>query len=391
MEARRWSALGLAVLTHGFRPFFLAGSVFAALGIPLWLLMLAGKIEPLGPFTALPWHVHEMLFGFIPAIMAGFVLTAIPNWTGRLPLSGLPLAALALLWLTGRIASALVAAPLVALVLDCSFLIVLSAAIWREILAGSNYRNLPVAILFSLMALANLAFHLDAGWWQSQGYGIAERAGLGVAAMLVSLIGGRIVPSFTRNWMTRNSLAPLPAPFGPFDKLVLVISAVALAGWVVVPEMMVSGFLLVVAGGLAAIRLWRWRGLRTIGEPIVAILHIGYLWLAVSFLLLGLAILEPDFVTPSAAIHALTAGAIGTMMLAVMTRASLGHTGHDVAAGPATVAIYALVTLGAVLRVAAPFLDAWYLTVLTAGGLVWSAAFALFAMVYGRLLIAPAR
>jgi uncharacterized protein involved in response to NO len=388
-DTGRWSRPGLAVLIYGFRPFFLLGALTAALAVPVWIAMLEYGFEPAGPFSAVRWHAHEMIFGYLAAIMAGFALTAVPNWTGRLPLSGLPLAGLAGLWVMGRIATAFVASPVWALGLDGAFLVVLAAAIWREVIIGANRRNLPIALMFTLMAIANLAFHADEAWPIPGGGGHGQRLALGVAASLMALIGGRIVPSFTRNWMARMSLAPLPAAFGAFDKVALVATVAAMAGWIVMPEHRASGVALLVAAGLSLARLWRWHGPSTWREPIVAILHLGFLWLALSLGLMGLAILRPDAVPDTAALHALTAGAIGTMTLAVMTRASLGHTGRAIVAGPATLAIYALVTAGALVRVGAPFLDVDDHAAIGFGGLVWSAAFGLFVLAYGPLLLRP--
>jgi uncharacterized protein involved in response to NO len=384
VDAGRWASPGWAVLSYGFRPFFLLGALYAALSVPLWLAMLVHGIEPPGALSSLQWHAHELIFGFLAAVIAGFVLTAVPNWTGRFPLSGLPLAGLVGLWLVGRLASWGVASPGWAAALDGAFLVVLAGAVWREIVAGRNFRNLPVAALLSLFAAANLAFHLG-GTWASVG----ERLALGVAAVLMTLIGGRIVPSFTRNWMARLGLDPLPVPFGAFDKAVVLLTALAMLTWTVVPDAASTGAALVAVGLLHLARLARWRGRLTVSEPIVLVLHLGYLWLAASFLLLGLAALAPQIVAPTAALHALSAGAVGTMTLAVMTRASLGHTGRAIAAGMATNAIYALVTVGAVLRVAAPFLPELYLPMLAVGGLAWSGAFALFAVAYGRILLMP--
>jgi uncharacterized protein involved in response to NO len=384
VDAGRWASPGWAVLSYGFRPFFLLGALYAALLVPLWLAMLVHGIEPPGALSGLQWHAHELIFGFLAAIIAGFVLTAVPNWTGRFPLSGLPLAGLVGLWLVGRAASWGVVSPVWAAALDGAFLVVLAGAVWREIVAGRNFRNLPVAALLSLFAAANLAFHLG-GSWASAG----ERLALAVAAVLMTLIGGRIVPSFTRNWMARLGLDPLPVPFGAFDKAVVLLTALAMLAWAVVPNAGATGAALVAVGLLHLARLARWRGRHTVSEPIVLVLHLGYLWLAASFLLLGFAALAPQIVAPSAALHALSAGAVGTMTLAVMTRASLGHTGRAIAAGMATNAIYLLVTVGAVLRVAAPFLPELYLSMLAAGGLAWSGAFALFAVAYGRILLTP--
>lgn len=387
VDAGRWASPGWAVLSYGFRPFFLFGALFAALAAPLWLAMLVHGIEPPGALSGLAWHAHEMIFGFLAAIIAGFVLTAVPNWTGRFPLSGLPLAGLVLLWLLGRAASWAVASPGWAAALDGAFLVVLAGAVWREIVAGRNFRNLPVALLISLLAAANLLFHLEAAWPALAGFG--ERLALGVAAVLMTLVGGRIVPSFTRNWMARLGIEPLPVPFGAFDKGVVLLTALAVLAWVVAPEAQATGAALAAVGLLHLARLARWRGQHTAREPIVLVLHLGYLWLAVSLLLLGLAALVPEAVPASAALHALSAGAVGTMTLAVMTRASLGHTGRTIASGTATNAIYLLVTAGAALRVAAPFAPEAYLALLATGGLAWSAAFALFVLAYGPILLTP--
>lgn len=387
VDAGRWRMPGLALLSYGFRPFFLFGALTAALAVPAWLAMLVRGWAPAGPFDALRWHAHEMIFGYLAAVVAGFLLTAVPNWTGRLPLSGLPLAGLFSLWLAGRAASLWVASPALALVLDGAFLVVLAAAVWREILVGRNYRNLPVAVMISLFAAANLLFHAETFWPGLDGLG--ERLALAVAALLIALIGGRIVPSFTRNWMARSGLAPLPVSFGRFDKITLAVTAVALFGQIVAQNVALFGGMLVLAGLLHLARMARWRGAAAAAEPLVLVLHLGYLWLAISLILMGIAVLAPGTVAPTTALHALSAGAVGTMTLAVMTRASLGHTGRAIEGGPATTAIYALVTLGALLRVAAPYLGANYLTALAFGGFLWSGAFALFVAAYGRLLLTP--
>jgi uncharacterized protein involved in response to NO len=383
----QWRSSKLAVLSYGFRPFFLLGAAFAAIAVPLWLIMLASGVAPAGPFDRVLWHAHEMIFGYLAAIIAGFALTAVPNWTGRLPLSGLPLAGLVGLWLAGRFACSFVASLAWAGAIDGMFLFVLAAAIWREIPAGKNARNVPIALLITIFALANLGFYLGSAWTELQGYG--QRLALGVTALLIALIGGRITPSFTHDWMARMGLEPRPEPFGWFDKLALALLAVAISCWIVRPTALLTGLALLATSFLHFARLLRWRGMRTAQEPILLVLHIGYLWLVVSLALLGLAALMPYYFPASTALHALTAGAIGTMTLAVMTRASLGHTGREIKAGRATLVIYALVNVGALLRVTAPLLPGGYLNMLTLSGLLWSAAFALFVLAYGPILVRP--
>jgi uncharacterized protein involved in response to NO len=376
-----------ALFSYGFRPFFLGGALTAALAVPLWLAMLATGLEPAGPFSALIWHAHEMIFGYLAAVVAGFVLTAVPNWTGRLPVTGWSLIGLFSLWVAGRIACVGLPWPVAAAVVDMAFLVTLAGVVWREIAAGRHLGSLPVAALISLLALANLVFHLQAQWPGLAGYG--ERMALGGAALLISLIGGRITPSFTRNWLAKAGLSPLPTPFGRFDKVTIALTVAAVALWVGFPEGLVTGVVLALAGALHLVRVARWRGLSARREPIVLIMHLGYFWLAVSLLLMGLAAYDPASLSGTAALHALSAGAVGTMTLAVMTRASLGHTGRPIATSAATFTIYVLVTLGAILRVAAPFVGDLYLATLFAGGMLWSGAFGLFVLAYAPVLLRP--
>lgn len=366
-------------LRDGFRPFFLAAALYAAIGIPAWLAMLGSGVAPDGPFPGLAWHAHEMLFGYLGAVLAGFILTAIPNWTGRLPLSGLPLAGLVGLWAAGRVASTFNVDPLAAMLIDLAFPAALLAAVWREVVAGRNWRNAPIALLLTLYGAANALYHLE--MQGLGGEGLSQRMALAVAALLMALVGGRIVPSFTRNWLARRQ-ETLPASFGMIDKLALAATAGALLLLVGVPDWEPTGMVLIAAGLLLALRLARWRGLSTAREPILFVLHAGYAWLALSLVCLGIAVFTASAEHGSAALHALTAGAVGTMTLAVMTRASLGHTGRPIVADAWTMAIYAAVTLGAVLRVVASFEPG----LLIPAGLLWSFAFALFAVRYAPIL-----
>lgn len=376
------------ILEHGFRPFFLGGALWMAFAT-LWWLHLFASGGGASHFDPLAWHQHAMLFGGVGAIVAGFLLTAIPNWTGRLPVSGRPLAALAGLWLTARAANLAGTAlpPWLPPVLDVGFFIVLAAVAANEVVRGRNRRNYVVVGLVALFAAAALGSQLDAlGTWTG-GAG-ARRLAMAVVLLLIALIGGRIVPSFTRNWLTKRGAERLPAPADRFDQATLAVLAAALAAWVVAPFALVTAVLALVAGGLHALRLVRWRGHATLAEPLVTILHVGYAWLPVGMMLLGLERLAPSL-APVSAEHALAAGAIGTMTLAVMTRAALGHTGRTLTAGPATLAIYGLVTLGALLRVAAYALPVDALAALGVGGALWAAAFLLYALRYAPILARP--
>jgi uncharacterized protein involved in response to NO len=376
-----------AILHYGFRPFFLLAGLHAGISIPVWLWMSLGGTLSSGPFSGRDWHVHEMLFGYVAAVMAGFILAAIPNWTGRFPLSGPPLAGLVALWILGRVSNLVLPSALGAMAIDLMFPVTLAFVVWREIMCGRNRRNTPVAMLLSVFAIANALHHLDAMDLVARGMGF--RLALGVIATMIALIGGRIIPSFTRNWLAARGNARLPAKQGVFDSVTLVFTASGLLMWQVFPYHPATGFMLALAGIFLLFRLVRWRGTASLGNPIVAVLHVGYAWLAISLGFLGSAIVWPGLVPSGSAIHALTAGAIGTMTLAVMTRASLGHTGHEIRADVATCTIYLFVSLGALLRVLAPVTLVDYHATLVTGGVLWSAAFMLFVVRYGPMLYTP--
>jgi uncharacterized protein involved in response to NO len=381
---RRRGYAGPALFAYGFRPFFLAAGLWAAFGILLWLPQFLGLVTLPTVFSALDWHIHEMLYGYVAASIAGFLLTAIPNWTGRLPVSGWPLAGLAALWLAGRVAILFSAdiGGVLAAAIDVSFLVTLAAVAAREIIAGKNWRNLRVLIVLGVLIAGNIVFHAEVLTQGAADYGI--RIALAAAIGLIMLIGGRIVPSFTNNWLARNNPGRKPVPFSRFDMATIAGSVVALVAWIAAPFSLVAGMLLLVAGALQVVRLARWAGDRTLRDRLVLILHVAYAFIPLGFLLTGAAMLWPQ-VPASAGIHAWTTGAIGLMTLAVMTRATLGHTGNALHAGPVTQAIYALVFLAAILRIVAAFTGS--LVLLDYAGGAWIVGFATFAVVYGRLLV----
>ncbi|MDE2334517.1 MAG: NnrS family protein [Rhodospirillales bacterium] len=381
-----------AVLSAGFRPFFLLAGLWAAFAVPFWLLLLAaGRVLPVA-MAPLLWHAHEMIFGFALATVAGFLFTAVPNWTGRMPLQGASLGVLVLLWIVGRVAMLVggglpVAVPAV---LDLAFPAALTAAIGREIVTGRNWRNLPVLAALGVLLVADLLMQVGA----AARFGLAmagARLGIATLTALVTLIGGRIIPSFTRNWLLRREpQGALPAPFGLVDRAALAMSLAGLALWVVRPGSAVVAVLLLAAGVAHALRLARWRGLATLGEPLLAVLHLGYAWLA-----FGLALLGVDrFVTlmpASVALHALTVGAIGTMTLAVMARASLGHTGQALTSSTRLTVVFVLVSVAAMLRLLAAIVPGSYVLMLDFSGAAWAGAFALFVVQFAPLLTRPRR
>lgn len=376
---------GLPLFAMGFRPFFLFGAIFAASAPPLWIIGYHGWI----PGVTRDWHVHEMLFGYLGAVIAGFLLTAVPNWTGRRPLAGARLAALFGLWAGGRIVMLMAPHASLSTAIDGAFLFVLAIVIAREVIAGNNVRNLPICVLVLVLASANMLTHLrDAFPILAQ---LGERMALGVIAMLIALIGGRIAPNFTRSWMTKRAMQPEPALPGRLDSVALVTTAGALIGWVAAPDLLLSGALLMLAGALNAARLVQWKGWRVLSEPLVAILHTGFLWNTLALALLGSATLAPGVIPVIAGTHALTAGAFGVMTLAVMTRASRGHIGLPLIADGVTQVIFVIVNLGALLRVIAPLSPANNVVLIVASAILWSGAFALFAFAYGPLLAGASR
>ncbi len=375
---------GPALFSYGFRPFFLFGSLYAGLAVLVWLPVFTGELALASAFAPRDWHIHVMLYGTLSAIITGFLLTAIPNWTGRLPLQGTPLIVLVAAWLLGRIAvtfSAMIG-WLPAAVTDVGFLLLVAAAAAREIVAGGNWSNLKVVSLVVLLATGNICFHLEVHFAGAADYSI--RLGLAVVVMLMTLIGGRIVPSFTRNWLSRENPGRLPVPFNRFDAIVIAASAATLVPWIVMPQSPATGAALTMAGILQGMRLARWAGDRTARERLVLILHLGYAFIPLGFLLLGAA--SFDLVPVAAGVHAWGGGAAGTMTLAVMTRASLGHTGHVLTASRGTQAIYAAVLLAAMIRITAALAPAYVIPLSVTAAILWASAFLGFGVAYGPTL-----
>ncbi|MEY9179416.1 uncharacterized protein involved in response to NO [Bradyrhizobium sp. USDA 326] len=382
--ARSRNFAGWPLFANSFRPFFLLAAIQAALSILVWLPMFHGELSVSSAFAPRDWHVHEMLYGFLPAVITGFLFTAIPNWTGRLPIQGRPLGVLLMVWLAGRIVVTVSAniGWAFALIVDAAFLALVVAAATREIIAGGNWRNLPVVgLVFALLA-GNIAFHVEA---HDQGAAdVSIRVGISVVILLIALIGGRIIPSFTRNWLVKFNPGRLPVPFGRFDGAVIGCSALALVSWIVAPSNAVTGVLMALVGGLHLLRLARWAGDRTFRERLLVILHVGYVFVPFGFILHALAVL--GVLPPSAGIHAWMAGAAGTMTLAVMTRASLGHTGQALTASPAIQGIYAAIVIAALARIAAVVSPAHGDVLLHIAACGWIVAFLGFAIAFGPLL-----
>ncbi|WP_284420293.1 MULTISPECIES: NnrS family protein [unclassified Bradyrhizobium] len=376
---------GWTVLANGFRPFFLLGAVQAALSILIWLPAFQGELTLSSAFTPRDWHVHEMLYGYLPAIVTGFLFTAIPNWTGRLPIRGAPLLALVTVWMTGRVTVTLSALGpwWAALLIDASFLLLVVLAAAREITVGRNWRNLPVVAIVAVLCGGNVAFHIEAHLRGTADHAI--RVGVAVIVLLLALIGGRIIPSFTRNWLVKHNPGRLPTPFGRFDVAVLLVSVLSLLGWIVVPDNAVAGLALAAAGLIHAVRLARWAGDRTLRERLLVILHVGYAFVPLGFLLTAAA--SVGWVLPSAGLHAWMVGAAGIMTLAVMTRATLGHTGQVLTASAATHVVYLGIIVAAVTRICAVLVPDHAGALLHVAAIAWIIAFSGFVLAFGPLLL----
>jgi uncharacterized protein involved in response to NO len=377
-------------LIRGFRPFFLGAGLWAVSAIAVWLPFFTGRVEIPTAFSPVDWHVHEMIYGYGAAVIAGFLLTAIPNWTGRLPVASWRLALLTGLWAVGRGAVFFSAAigwgP--GAVIDTAFLLVFAALTAREVIAGRNWRNVKVVALVLMLASANAGFHIEAA--ATGAAPISTRVGLAIIVFLILLIGGRVVPSFTHNWLAKMERTPRPVPLGRPDVAVMALSAVALILWIADPAWSLTGALLLVAGAANFWRLSRWQGWATRSDRLVLVLHAGFFLDALGFLFAGAHAFAPDVVSPAAAAHVWAIGAIGTMTLAMMTRVALGHSGLALAASRTTQFIYAAVIAAMLTRVAAEFLPGVTMPMMVAAAAAWIAAFAGFIIVYGPILVRAA-
>ncbi|WP_224405844.1 NnrS family protein [Afifella sp. IM 167] len=354
-----------------FRPFFLAALILAACAIPVWTRMYLSGFGEVAGMPALAWHAHEMVFGYLPAAMAGYLLSPAPGSGAKPAISGLPLALLLVLWFAGRLLPLVL--PAAGAVLDAAFPLAVTAFLLRAMRAGESRLTRHGLALFPLIAIASLTHRLVC--FDPQMAATLARLGVAIGALLIAAVGGRIIPEATRAALPARERAKVAEPYRRFDILVLLAAAPALGAWVLAPQSLAEAILLLAAGALHLARLVRWRGWR-VREAKVLALHAGYVWLAAATLLAGLSA-EPFALVPAdLALHAFAAGAIGTMTMAVMARlavpAALG--------APARLALI-FVHLGAVLRVSAVLLSGAYLPLLVAGAFFWSLGFAIFVLV----------
>lgn len=380
---------GPALLSYGFRPFFLLAALYAFVAMATWIGALSMGWSIGGETGMLAWHAHEMLFGYASAVLAGFMLTAIPNWTGRLPVSGRPLLALVLLWLAGRLVMAFpdILGQTLSLLVDASFLPLLALIAGIEIASGRNWRNLKILAGLAALSLANVWFAVMMALTGSASD--ASRPAVSAYIMLIALVGGRIIPSFTRNWLVKrgSGSVSLPAPFDRFDIAAMSVLLFALITWVAEPTGIVTAGLAITAGSLNAVRLWRWRGWQTLEEPLLLALHLAYGFIPLG--LFGIALAAMDWIAAPSALHILVVGAIGNMTFTVMARASLGHTGRPMTASPGlSIALLSLL-LSAIVRPLAEIFPSHYHLLLEISGGSWLLAFGLFVAVFAPILLRP--
>lgn len=382
----------------GFRPFFLGAGVYAALAMLAWLSWIgihaAGGALTYISIAEAPhlWHAHEMVYGFASAAVAGFLLTAVPNWTGAERYQGRPLMILFALWLAGRLAMWLTThLPVgVVAVIDVAFLPALALSATLQLLVRPALRNLMFVGLLGLLTTGNVIFHLGRTGAMPGGESDGVRLGLLTLILMIGIVGGRIVPAFTHNALNKQGIRDgMPKRFALLDSASLFLIVLFVVASTTGAPGKLTGALGLLAGGVNAVRATFWRPDRVLGEPILWVLHLGYAWLVAGLLLAGIAAIS-DVVGEIAALHAFGTGAVGTMILAVMSRASLGHTGRPLVAAPAMTVAYLMVTLAAVMRVfAAAVVPDFYNEVMLLAGLTWIGAFGIFSVVYAPMLTGP--
>jgi uncharacterized protein involved in response to NO len=391
-QATRRPARGShALWARGFRPFFLGVGVYAPWVVGVWLAIWYGALPATSWLSPIWWHGHEMLFGLVAAAIAGFLLTAAPVWTGRRALSGSPLMTLFGVWTLGRLAmlgAGRLPAALVAAV-DVAFLPLVAGTLSRTVWRTGQWRNYGVVALVGALALANAAVHAQALGLTVVSAPRALRFTADLVVVLIVVIGGRITPGFTTNALIRLGVDARARSRPWLDRLAVAAVAALAAVDLVAPRSVASGLLAAAGGVIVAARMSGWQTLRTWRDPLVWSLHAGMAWVVAGLFLLAAGDLGGS-VPASAGLHALTAGAMGSMILAVMTRVGLGHTGRPLVLPKGAVGSLLLVHAGAAARVLgalAPAADRYRL--LLVGGLLWAAAFGLFALVYAPILTRP--
>ncbi|MBK5965147.1 short-chain dehydrogenase [Thiocystis minor] len=374
----------IPVFALGFRPFFLAAGLSAILSVAVWLAILSGFWPQPSHLAGTAWHAHELLFGYLAAVLAGFLLTAARNWTGMPTATGARLAALVGLWLAGRLAPWLGLPPWLVVLLDLAFFPALALALWRPLWHGPNPVNRVFLVVFAGMTLAGAMVHLDALGLLAGGATRGHRLMLDLVLAILLLVSGRVMPFFIKSGID----GARPRVFPILERLTFGVAAGLLILDLIQPFGLLAGVLAIALGLLQLARLLGWHDRRIWTTPMLTVLYVGLLWLALGLILDGL----PAFtaLTPRGALHALTVGALGVVTLGMMSRVSVGHTGRAMQAAPLTLVAFVLINLAAALRGLAPLLaPAGYQAWLMAGGLCWILAFGLFLWVHAPMLLSP--
>jgi uncharacterized protein involved in response to NO len=379
----------LALLKEPFRPFFLAGAVWAVVAMAIWLALAHGAIGLPPAMSPRDWHAHEMLYGYVSGVAGGFLLTTVPKWTGRVPLSGWPLFLMLCLWVAGRLALAIpsVTGRSAAAVIDLAFLPAVGAVALADVIATRTWRDLRVLAPVGVLLAGDVVFHLAAA--RGDAVDVAIRIGIAGTIALIVVVGGRAVPGYTRMLLLQRDLlrgesGRLPHPFSRLDAASIALAVAALAAWIARPGSGLTGALMLAAAAAHVARSARWVPRRAIENRVILMLHLGYGFVPVGFALLGLAALWPAGVPIDAGVHAWTAGAIGVMTLAVMIHLTLRHCEGRIVVSRATELIGGAATLAAVCRILAAIVAGDVLRPMSAG--LWIAAFALFACAHGPRL-----
>ena len=376
-----------ALAAKGFRPFFLLAGVFAVAIVPTSLLFLLGGMTLDGYLDVYSWHAHEMVFGYAMAVIAGFLLTAVANWTQRETLIGAPLCALAALWVLGRVAM-LYAQRLpfgLPALLDLSFLPLLIAALARPLIATRNLRNYPLLIVLGALFACDVVVHAQAlGLLPFGSARVACLLAVDVVLLVVMIIIGRVLPMFTRNATQAQDIRSSSV----LDRAciaAMVVLALSEAAW---PRSAIAIIAAALTALLAVARAWHWGAQHSLRNPLLWILHAGYTWIVLGLGLRALAGL--GLVAGSLATHALTVGVIGTLTLGMMARVGLGHTGRLLEASRSMVCAFCAINLAAVARALLPWLvPSWHVLSLWLAAALWSLAFLLFVARYAPILSAP--
>ncbi len=381
-------ALKTVLFSAGYRVFFPLGALAAVSLLSYWILLVTGTVDYLpSHFSPVSWHQHEMIFGMVVAVIIGFLYTAVPNWTGRSTPTGLPLAVLGVVWILGRVTVFYGAAlPLwLPLVIDSMFLPLAIIGIIVALVGSKNKRNYFLPVLFMLFSILNITSHLAAIEWIELDERRIFLAATLFIVFLLNVIGGRIIPNFTKGKYGHIEMTT-PAVLLPLSALsifALAMSFLMGAGQGTI------GSIAAVAGLTTLLRFLSWRGWKVAHDPLLFILHLGYLWIPVGFLLIAYSSFTGLFPV-SYAMHAFTVGAIGSLTLGVMSRASLGHSGLPLDNAPILTVIFICINLAAISRVIIPIVtDADYLTILNGAASLWIAAYALFLVRFILIFLRP--